>query len=290
MSKENFHPMPLLVPPLEEQRRIADFLDTETARIDRLVAASQRQSGLMIERLTESLRVLTTTARHRVTQPTGVAWMPKMASDWHLMKVGRSFTTSSGTTPRSSEADYFDGPHFWVNTGDLRDGFIHQPKKTVTDTALTDYPTLKIYAPGSLVVAMYGATTGRTGILNVPACVNQACCVLSELGPVSSQYAFFWFRAHREEILKLASGGGQPNISQDLVRGLRIPAPSRHEQDEIVAKARNLEEMTIRQQQLQLSRAELLKERRQALITAAVTGQFDVSTASGRNVTDGVTA
>jgi type I restriction enzyme S subunit len=48
--------------------------------------------------------------------------------------------------------------------------------------------------------------------------------------------------------------------------------------------------MTIRQQQLQLSRAELLKERRQALITAAVTGQFDVSTASGRNVTDGVSA
>ncbi|MFB7327369.1 restriction endonuclease subunit S [Streptomyces sp. NPDC056190] len=290
MSKENFHPMPLLVPPLEEQRRIADFLDAETARIDRLVAASQRQSDLITERFTQSLRVLTTTAGCSDVTPTGVSWMPEMASDWQLMKVGRSFVTSSGTTPRSSEAAYFDGPHFWVNTGDLRDGAIEQPKKTVTDTALRDYPTLRIYAPGSLVVAMYGATTGRVGILKVPACVNQACCVLSELGPTSSRYAFLWFRAHREEILKLASGGGQPNISQDLVRSLKIPAPPREKQEEIVGQANSLESVSSRQQQLQLRRAELLTERRQALITAAVTGQFDVSIASGRNVADGVTA
>ncbi|MET7596574.1 restriction endonuclease subunit S [Streptomyces sp. NPDC005481] len=280
----------IMLPPLEEQRRIADFLDAETARIDRLITASHKQSDLIIERFTESLRVLTTTAGLDEVTATGISWMPEMASAWKLMKIGRCFTTSSGTTPRSSDVTYFDGPHFWVNTGDLRDGAIEQPRKTVADAALADYPTLRIYAPGSLVVAMYGATTGRVGILKVPACVNQACCVLSELGPLSSRYAFLWFRAHREEILKLASGGGQPNISQDLVRGLRIPAPSRHEQGEIVHQANSLESMSSRQQQFQMRRAELLTERRQALITAAVTGQFDVTTASGRNVTDGVTA
>ncbi|MEU6111624.1 restriction endonuclease subunit S [Streptomyces albidoflavus] len=277
------------LPPLEEQHRIADFLDAETARIDQLIAASHRQFGLISERFTESIRVLTTTAGLGEVTPTGISWMPAMASSWKLMKIGRCFATSSGTTPRSSDANYYDGPHFWVNTGDLRDGAIEQPKKTVTDTALAVYPTLKIYAPESLVVAMYGATTGRVGILKVPACVNQACCVLSELGPLSSRYAFFWFRAHREEVLKLASGGGQPNISQDLVRSLRIPAPSRYEQDEIVDQAESLESMSSRQQHLQVRRAELLVERRQSLITAAVSGQFDVSTASGRNVTDGVT-
>ncbi|MET7494326.1 restriction endonuclease subunit S [Streptomyces sp900116325] len=290
IDNDGLRVLPVHLPPLEEQRRIADFLDAETARIDRLIAASHKQSNLIIERFTESLRVLTTTTGLGEVTSTGISWMPEMASAWQLMKIGRCFTTSSGTTPRSSDVTYFDGPHFWVNTGDLRDGAIEQPKKTVTDTALADYPTLRIYAPGSLVVAMYGATTGRAGILKVPACVNQACCVLSELGPVSSRYAFLWFRAHREEILKLASGGGQPNISQDLVRSLRIPAPSRHEQDEIVGQASSLESMSSRQQQFQMRRAELLTERRQALITAAVTGQFDVSTASGRNVTDGVSA
>ncbi|MEU7266282.1 restriction endonuclease subunit S [Streptomyces albidoflavus] len=290
LNRDRLGDAPVPLPPLAEQRRIADFLDAETARIDQLTAASHRQFGLINERFTESIRVLTTTAGLGEVTPTGISWMPAMASSWKLMKIGRCFATSSGTTPRSSDANYYDGPHFWVNTGDLRDGAIEQPKKTVTDTALAVYPTLKIYAPESLVVAMYGATTGRVGILKVPACVNQACCVLSELGPLSSRYAFFWFRAHREEVLKLASGGGQPNISQDLVRSLRIPAPSRYEQDEIVDQAESLESMSSRQQHLQVRRAELLAERRQSLITAAVTGQFDVSTASGRNVTDGVTA
>ncbi|TSB26627.1 restriction endonuclease subunit S [Streptomyces benahoarensis] len=280
----------IALPPLPEQRRIADFLDAETARIDRLIAASQRQSDSMSERLTEFLRQMTTTAGDRVTMPTGIAWMPAMAAGWRLLKIGRSFTSGSGTTPRSSESAYFGGEHNWVNTGDLRDRVIERPNKTVTDRALAEYPTLKIYAPGSLVVAMYGATTGRVGILGVPACVNQACCVLSELGPLDSQYAFFWFRAHREELLKLASGGGQPNISQDLVRSLRIPAPCRSVQQEVVRRAIDLETVTARQKAYQKRRADLLAERRQALITAAVTGQFDVSTAGGRNVTEGITA
>jgi type I restriction enzyme S subunit len=285
---EKFRDLPLPLPPLEEQRRIAEFLDAETACIDRLVSVARRQSDLWGERLTEELRELTTGACSAKSRPTGVAWMPRMAAEWRLEKVGRAFVTSSGTTPRSTSADYFGEGHFWVNTGDLRDRVVEQPKKTVTASALADYSTLKVYEPGALVVAMYGATTGRVGILGVPACVNQACCVLSELGPVSSLYAFYWFRAHRAEVLRLASGGGQPNVSQDLVRGLRIPAPERREQEQIVQRAEAADCSSFYEQQLQVRRVELLAERRQSLITAAVTGQFDVSTASGRNVTDGV--
>ncbi|MFF6802906.1 restriction endonuclease subunit S [Streptomyces sp. NPDC012616] len=275
-------------PAKEEQRRIAEFLDAEIAHIDRLTSASRKQSSLLDERLTEHFRMLTTSGGQPSTGRTGVSWMPTMAPHWELCKIGRSFKTSSGTTPRSGDSACFDGNHFWVNTGDLRDGTVDRPKRTVTDIALSQYPTLKIYGPGSLVVAMYGATTGRVGILGVPACVNQACCVLSDLGPVDPQYAFYWFRAHRREILRLASGGGQPNISQDLVRSLHIPAPPRMEQADIVARAAQRERQTVSERSLLTHRNNLLSERRQALITAAVTGQFDVTTASGRNVTEGV--
>jgi len=284
IDMEAFQNLRMPLPPLEEQRRIADFLDTETRRIDRLRAASQRQSALLDQRLTEQLRQLTTSAGHPETKTTGVPWMPRMAANWRLHKVGRAFLTGSGTTPRSSDTDYFDGEHSWVNTGDLRDGKVTEPSKTVTSKALADYPTLTVYPPGSLVVAMYGATTGRVGILGVPACVNQACCVLSEAGAVDPEFAFFWFRAHRPEILGLASGGGQPNISQDLVRSLRIPAPSKDEQRLIVRRAREWEGRIVAQQGRQKRRVDLLTERRQALVTAAVTGQFDVATADGRNV------
>jgi len=278
----------LSVPSVEEQRGISDFLDGETSRIDSLMRATERQVHLLDERCVEVFREATTTGGRTETRATGIRWMPCVASDYSLYKVGLAFGTGSGTTPRSSDPSYFDGNYYWINTGDLRDSPIASPSKTVTDRALKDYSTLKIYDPGALVVAMYGATTGRVGILKVPACVNQACCVLVGLGDVSINYSFYWFRGHRAEILALASGGGQPNISQDVIRGLRIPAPKKGEQRRIVQLCDELEEWTVRQQGLLHRRRHLLDERRRALITAAVTGQFDVSSASGRGVTDGV--
>jgi restriction endonuclease S subunit len=146
--------------------------------------------------------------------------------------------------------------------------------------ALTDHSALALYPAGTLLVAMYGATVGRAGILAVGATVNQACCALQSRGILSPKYAFYWLLAHRSEIMTLASGGGQPNISQDVVRGLRIPAPPWDEQLELAAA---LDESA---EQADLARAsltgsvELLNEYKQSLITAAVTGEFDVTTAA----------
>jgi len=110
--------------------------------------------------------------------------------------------------------------------------------------------------------------------------VNQACCALTPLGPVDVTYAFYWFIAHRTEIVQLGSGGGQPNISQDLVRSLRIPAPdSVAEQRKIGRDCDALEEENAGYRSRLARRSALLAERRQALITAAVTGQIDVTTA-----------
>ena len=145
--------------------------------------------------------------------------------------------------------------------------------------ALADHSALALYPAGTLLVAMYGATVGRAGILAVGATVNQACCALQSREIISPKYAFYWLLAHRSEIMTLASGGGQPNISQDVVRGLRIPAPPWDEQFELAAA---LDESA---EQADLARAsltgsvELLDEYKQSLITAAVTGEIDVTTA-----------
>lgn len=269
---------------LEEQRRIADFLDAEVARLDSLVCATEAQLSALRERLSEFMRVMTTTGGEADIAFTGVNWMPLMNKAWKLRKVGHYFQTGSGTTPKFDSGDYFGGEHFWVNTGDLRDSVVEKPRKAVSAEALVAYPTLKIYDPGSLVVAMYGATTGRVGILGVSACVNQACCVLSELGGVDSQFAFYWFQAHRNEILGLASGGGQPNINQELVRGLRIPSPDVESQSRIVFEISDVAGEVRTQEALLQKRKRLLEERKRALITAAVTGQIDVTTARGADV------
>ena len=263
LNADDLGDVTLRVPPVDEQRRIAGYLDAETARIDVLLAATDRQVELLDGRRLGALAARTT--------GTG---------DWKLFKVGRSFKTGSGTTPRSSEPRYFGGPYPWINTGDLRDGLVHDPAKSVSAAALREYPALRVYPSGTLMVAMYGATIGRAGINAAPACVNQACCALTPLGPVDVTYAFYWFIAHRTEIVQLGSGGGQPNISQDLVRSLRIPAPdSVAEQRKIGRDCDALEEENAGYRSRLARRSALLAERRQALITAAVTGQIDVTTA-----------
>ncbi|NEC49349.1 hypothetical protein G3I18_12310 [Actinospica acidiphila] len=273
------------------QHRIADFLDAETARIDELRSLTQRQAVLTAERFIEQMRRLTTGGGGHGFE-TEVPWMPHVHKEWNLSRVSYEFTTSSGTTPTSSRADYFDGPHPWINSSDIRDAPIRYISKHVSDAALTDFSVLKLSRAGSLVVALYGqgATKGRVGILQMDACMNQACCSLTSLGRVSEEFAFYWFRAHKEGIVTQAVGAGQPNLSQELIRRLRIPVPAADTQKKIVAELSEAEEHLRAHNSLLQRRHALLVERRQALITAAVTSQFDVTTASGRNVTEGVSA
>ncbi|WP_432037654.1 restriction endonuclease subunit S [Streptomyces cucumeris] len=279
------------LPPLEEQRRIADFLHAETARIDKMRLCSRRQVELLGDRFKEIMRRETTVSQGPAVE-TGVPWMPKMHHRWKLHKVSQEFRTASGTTPTSSDASYFDGPYPWVNSADVRDELIRKAEKSVTKKALLDFSALKVNPAGALVVALYGqgTTKGRVGILDMDACLNQACCALVPTGSISTEFAYYWFRAHKDGIVAQAVGAGQPNLSQELIRQLRIPAPDTTVQLQITSRLRDFEK-SARAQVSQLERRDaLLAERRHSLIAAAVTGQFDVSTASGRNVTDGVTA
>lgn len=281
LSRERLSATLIGLPPLEDQRRMAQFLDAGVSRLNDMAAASERQIQLLADQRIERIRLKTTGVCRGGQKKTGVPWLPFTAHDWSVRKLSHVFLTGSGTTPRSSDPSYFGGPYSWINTGDLRDGMIYQVGKSVTDAAFRDYPTLSMHPAGSLIVAMYGATTGRVGITAMPACTNQACCVIRSTGVVDVRYAFYWLIAHRSEIVGLASGGGQPNISQDIVRSLRISLPARtSEQHDII---RSCDEVTdsVEERVSQLKhRLVLLSERREALITAAVTGQIDVSTAS----------
>lgn len=285
LSRERMSAVSMPVPPLEEQRRIADFLDAETARIDKLSDVTERQVLVLGERLQELFRESTTVGSN-VTVRTGIDWMPLISEGWTLNKVAHHFTIGGGTTPSSAGSSYFGDGVYWVNSADIKNGIIESPCKSVTLEAIRDYPSLEIYPRGSLVIALYGqgGTKGRVGILGVEACLNQACCALNESGRVKAEYAFFWFRAHKEGIVSLALGAGQPNLSHDLIKSLWIPAPQVEEQLNIVRRLKSEEKHAARLIASLENRKRLLSERRRALITAAVTGQFDVSAASGRGI------
>lgn len=271
----------LPVPDLSQtvQRRIADFLDDRVAHIDRIIAARREHLALGIDRTSTSL-TLRTTEGDGPARETGIPWMPRVNNNWGLPRMSHVFRIGSGSTPPSDNPSYYDGDIAWVNTADVRDGRIEGASRSVTRAAVDEFPTLVQYPAGSLVLAMYGqgATKGRVGLLQIAACVNQACCVLQGSSDLTT-WAFYWFKSHKKAIVQLALGAGQPNLSQDIVRALRLPLPPRADRTQLVERMAEDEAATATLKRLADRQIELLTEYKSSLITAAVTGELDVTTA-----------
>ena len=196
----------------------------------------------------------------------------EIPSHWSVWKVTHAFRSiGSGTTPKSDNTTFYDGDIPWITTSELREHVINESKQMVTEQAIREYPTLKMYDPGTLIIAMYGATIGRLGILGVPGTVNQACCVFDESEQLDTKFFFYWLCMYRPTLISLSVGGGQPNLSQDDLKQLRVPAPSISEQTQI---ARFLDHKTAQIDRLiekKKALIEKLNEKRTALITQAVT-------------------
>ena len=281
--------LPVAIPPHDEQRAIAAFLDRETERIDSLIAKKR----LLMERLREYRTALITRTVTRGLppaaaraaglepsprlKPSGVEWLGEMPEHWEVLHPSFGFgRIGSGTTPRSDAEEYYRGDTPWVTTSELRESTIFETAKSVTAAALHDHTALHVYPPGALVIAMYGATIGRLGILGVPAAVNQACCVFAEPTRLRARFVYYWLAGFRDVLISHSVGGGQPNLSQEDLRGLRIPAPSTDEQDRI-AEYLDTEISLLNGLASEIdSGIERLQEYRTALITAAVTGKIDV--------------
>jgi len=204
-----------------------------------------------------------------------VEWLGQIPAHWEVKKVTWLFKIGSGTTPHSESLAYYSGDMPWVTTSELRESVVMATEKNVTAEALRDYSSLKVHPAGSIAVAMYGATIGRLGLLGVPATVNQACCVFSHPDKAKSWYWFYWMQMRRPHLIALGYGGGQPNLSQELLRSIRAPIPPLCEQENIVAylktETAKIDELVAKKKRL----IELLQEKRTALITRAVTKGID---------------
>ena len=210
--------------------------------------------------------------RYPEYKDSGIEWIGEIPVEWEIKKTSWIFKDiNSGTTPRSDDGEYYGGNIAWLNTGDLNDGRIFKTTKTVTEKAIKEHSALKIYENNSLVIAMYGATIGKLGITEIPLCTNQACCVMSKPVDTDVKFMFYNFLAIRTYLLSLAYGGGQPNISQTLIRSLKFPNPDLKEQQRITyyldRKTEAIDNVIADKEKL----IERLKEKHQAIISQAVT-------------------
>ena len=149
----------------------------------------------------------------------------------YLSDIG---TWQSGATPSRGVKAYFGGSIPWLKTGDLNDDYVKVIPERITDKALKE-TSVKLNPEGSVLIAMYGVTIGKVGILTFPATTNQACCACSELCGVDNRFLFYFLISHKEEFIRLAGGGAQPNISKEIIVNTPIPVPPAEEQKRIVS-------------------------------------------------------
>ncbi|MBR1573474.1 MAG: restriction endonuclease subunit S [Bacteroidales bacterium] len=142
-------------------------------------------------------------------------------------------TWQSGATPRRGVKAYYGGTIPWLKTGDLNDDYIQDIPERITGKALEE-TSVKLNPEGSVLIAMYGATIGKVGILMFPATTNQACCACSEFAGVDNKYLFYYLMSHKDTFLQQAGGGAQPNISKEIIVNTPIPVPPIREQKRIV--------------------------------------------------------
>ena len=129
----------------------------------------------------------------------GVEWIGEVPSHWEVRKTSLAFHgIGSGTTPSTSKKEFYDENegYYWLQTGDLNDGIINDTSKKVTKLAVCQC-NLKFYPKNSIVIAMYGATIGKVGILGVKTATNQACCACSEFKGIYNMYLFYYLLSHR---------------------------------------------------------------------------------------------
>ena len=149
--------------------------------------------------------------------------------NWSWTTLGKIGKWQSGSTPNRLNKDYYNGNIPWIKTGDLNNGYITHIPESITEKALNE-TSVKLNPTGSVLIAMYGATIGKIGILTFPATTNQACCACEVFNGIDKEFLFLFLLSHREEFIKMGGGGAQPNISKEKIINTYIPLPPFAEQ------------------------------------------------------------
>ncbi|MDO9519339.1 MAG: restriction endonuclease subunit S [Pseudohongiella sp.] len=282
ISVEVIENLPIPVPPKEEQRAIASYLDRETARIDSLIAAKEHMLTLLEEkRSTLISRVVT----HGLTpnapcRPSGQEWMVEIPAHWEVKRLKYVVDKiGSGVTPRGGAESYqSEGIPL------LRSQNIHFDGLRMDDVVFVDSETHvsmnnSRVQDGDVLLNITGASIGRCFYvedLNGEANVNQHVCIIRPSSLIQTKFLFFALRSSigQTQIDRSQTGSGREGLNFELLGNFYLPIPPLDEQLAITKYLENLGQKSHHLTSEVRNSVELLKERRNALITAAVTGQI----------------
>jgi type I restriction enzyme S subunit len=152
-------------------------------------------------------------------------------------------TISSGGTPsRLREPEFFGGEINWVKTKELNDWIVIETEESLTKIGLKN-SSAKLYPSNTILLAMYGVTVGKIGIIKTEMACNQACCALIvDENKIDNWFLFYYLIALRKRLIDLSVGSAQPNISSGIIKNLKIPNIPKNDQIFYSNKLKNLDE------------------------------------------------
>jgi type I restriction-modification system specificity determinant len=152
-----------------------------------------------------------------------------------MYKISDLCKISSGGTPSRGRKEYFEGSIPWIKTGELNDTIIYDTEEKITEEAIKN-SSAKLYKKDSLVIAMYGATIGKTAKLGIEATTNQACAVLFDINTNLIEIDFLWeyLQSQTKRLKKMAYGSAQPNLNAKIISNYNIPIPPKETQQAII--------------------------------------------------------
>jgi type I restriction enzyme, S subunit len=281
INDSNVKNLYMALPSLEEQTKIAHYLDNQTAIIDQVI----KQKEKLIELLKEKRQSVINEAVTKGLNPnakmkdSGIEWLGQVPKHWKVARIGHYTQLIRGASPRpAGDPRYFGGDFMpWITVGEVTNGddkFVLSTENYLTKEGSEQS---RIIYPETLLLSNSGATLGVPKISKITGCINDGSVAFISLSnQLERDFLFYFFKTHTETYRQEMSGYGQPNLNTDIIKSTKIPLPPINEQIEIVNFIENefLEfDKIISLSALQIDK---MKEYRQSIISEAVTGKIDV--------------
>jgi type I restriction enzyme S subunit len=200
--------------------------------------------------------------------------MSELPTGWAQTTLSEIAAWGSGGTPSRSEPSYYGGGIPWIKTGELGPRFVSSTEESISVEGLSN-SSAKLFPAGSVAIAMYGATIGKTSILGIPATTNQACAVgIPHFEVTTKEYLYHFLCSQKEAFVEAGKGGAQPNISQAIIKDWKLPLAPLPEQKCIADKLDSvLARVDACRDRLDRLPA-LLKRFRRSILDAATSGRL----------------
>jgi type I restriction enzyme, S subunit len=249
---------------LADQQQIVSRIEGYLTRLDAGLSSLERVDSLRKNLISATL--LRATVGHA------------RVADWDAVTVGDIAKVSTGATPLRARADYYQGGTIpWVTSGLLNKPYIDAVDTMITELALRE-TSVKLFPPGTLLVAMYGEgrTRGRCSELRISATTNQACAAIQLLPQYSDrrEWVKLVLEASYQITRAMAAGGVQPNLSLGLVKSIRVPMPPESLQAEILDEVSRAKASGVRLEQSVISLRSRVAGLRKVVFKSALDDQL----------------